>query len=98
MQWDCGGIMSQIRVKPGEPESCLPSAEARLLGQINRGFADAWWQRYHKLIEKRQKAVLRAAEHRELIKLTDEVERREANRLRALVKLAKLRKQSLRDL
>jgi hypothetical protein len=90
--------MSQIRVMRGKRENCLPTAEARLLEQINQGFAESWWQRYHELIEKRQKSVLKAAEHRELINLTDEVERREGKRLGALVKLAKLRKQSLGDL
>jgi hypothetical protein len=90
--------MSQIRVLQGNRESCLPSAQARLLAQINRGFTDAWWQRYHELLGKRQRLALKAAEHRELIKLTDDLERRETKRLRALVMLAKLRKQSLRDL
>ncbi len=90
--------MSQIRVIHERRKGCLPTAEARLLGQINRGFGDSWWQRYHDLIEKRQKFVLKAAEHRELIGMTDEVERREAKRLRALVKLVKLRKQPLTDI
>jgi hypothetical protein len=89
--------MSQIRVMRQGREGCLPTAEARLLRQINQGFGDSWWQRYHDLIEKRQMSVLTAAEHRELIAMTDEVERKEAKRLQALVKLAKLRKQSLRD-
>ncbi len=90
--------MAQVRVKPNNRQGCLPTAEARLLLQINRGFADSWWERYHELIDKRQRAVLKSTELRELIKLTDELERCEAKRLRALVKLAKLRKQSLRDL
>ena len=78
--------------------TCLPSPEAGLLRQINQGFPDAWWEHYHELIRRRQESLLSAAEHRELIQLTDQVERREANRLRALVKLAKLRKQPLTSL
>jgi hypothetical protein len=89
--------MTQIRVMHERRKGCLPTAEARLLRQINKGFDDSWWQRYHDLIEKRRKSILKAAEHRELIGMTDEVERREAKRLQALVKLAKLRKQSLTD-
>ena len=73
----------------------LPSTESRLLARINRGFADAWWERYHELIRRRQESLLSVLEHRELIQLTDEIEKQEAKRLQALVKLAKLRKQPL---
>ena len=78
--------------------ACLPAAEARLLGQINQGFAEGWWDRYHELVGTRQEGQLSAAEHRELIRLTDQLERREAKRLQVLVRLAKLRNQSLTDL
>jgi hypothetical protein len=89
--------MSQVRVMPQGREGCLPTAEARLLRQINQGFDEKWWQRYHELIEKRQMSILQTAEHRELIGMTDEIEQKEVKRLQAVVKLAKLRKQSLRD-
>jgi hypothetical protein len=90
--------MSQISAMRRDRAVCLPAAEARLLRQINQGFGDAWWQRYHALIKKRQKSILKAAERQELIGMTDEVERKEAKRLQSLVKLAKLRKQSLTDI
>jgi hypothetical protein len=85
-------------VRGARRETRLPAGEARLLTQINKGFADAWWAHYHELVAKRQRCLLSAAEHRELIRLTDQLENREAKRLKALVKLAKLRKQSLADL
>lgn len=47
-------------------------------------------------MRKRQRAVLKPAELREVIACTDEIERQEAKRLRAMVKLAKLRGRSLR--
>ena len=91
--------MSSINaVRNQRRESCLPPAQARLLKQINHGFPEPWWEHYHELIEKRQDGNLGTAEHRELIRLTDQLEKREATRLQALVKLAKLRKQSLSDL
>jgi hypothetical protein len=86
---------SLLRVNRG---SCLPSPDAGLLEQINQGFSNTWWERYHELIQMRQESLLNAEEHRELIRLTDQVERREAKRLRALVKLAELRKQPLTNL
>jgi hypothetical protein len=79
-------------------DKCLPAAEARLLIRINQGFPDSWWDHYDQLVVKRQEGRLSAPEHRELIRLTDELEAREAKRLQVLVMLAKLRKQSLPDL
>ena len=76
----------------------LPASEARLLKQINQGFAEAWWEHYHELIRRRQESVLTAAENQELIRLTDQVEKKEAKRLQALVQLACLRKQTLTSL
>ena len=76
----------------------LSSPEARLLVQINQGFSDAWWEHYEVLIRKRDEGVLSTTELDELIHLTDKVERQEAKRLKALVKLANLREQSLRSL
>ncbi|MBI1831437.1 MAG: hypothetical protein HYR84_08310 [Planctomycetes bacterium] len=69
-----------------------------MLKQINQGFSDDWWEHYHELIRRREESLLSAAEHRELIHLTDQIERKEAKRLQALVKLAKLRKMPLRSL
>jgi hypothetical protein len=92
-------FMSRITAVRGKRTgTCLPAAEARLLTQINHGFTNAWWDSYRDLVSKRQEFRLNAAEHQQLIRLTDELEQREAKRLQALVKLAKLRKQSLTDL
>lgn len=91
--------MCRISVVPGKRgQSLLPAAEARLLTRINQGFREAWWEHYQQLVGKRQEGRLSGAEHRELIRLTEQLEGREAQRLQALVKLAKLRKQSLSDL
>jgi hypothetical protein len=79
-------------------ENRLPAAEAQLLTKINQGFPDAWWDHYDELVGKRQAGRLSSSEHRELIRLTDQLEVREAKRLQALVRLAKLRKQALPDL
>jgi IS4 transposase len=76
----------------------LPTRDARLLMQINQGFSETWWEHYHELIRRRQESLLSAADLRELIRLTDQIEKREAKRLQALVKLAKLRNVPLRSL
>jgi hypothetical protein len=91
--------MSRTNVIRGNRrDSRLSAGQARLLKQINHGFSDAWWDHYHELVGKRQDCVLSAAEHRKLIQLTDQLENREVKRLRALLKLARLRKQSLAKL
>jgi hypothetical protein len=82
----------------GNRGTFLPNPEANLLKLINRGFPDTWWSHYHELIRKRQDSLLSPEEHLELIRLTDQLERREAKRLQALVKLAKLRRQPLASL
>ena len=90
--------MSENTLLRGNQGTCLPSPEAGLLKQINQGFSDTWWEHYHQLIQKRQESLLTTTEHRELIRLADQVERLEAKRLRALVQLADLRKQPLTTL
>jgi hypothetical protein len=83
---------------PSSKDGRLPAAEARLLEQINRGFSDAWWDHYDKLLRKRDDEQLTTLQQRELIRLTGQIERREAKRLEALARLARRRKQSLNDL
>jgi hypothetical protein len=91
--------MSRITFVRGKRrETRLPAAEARLLTQINRGLTQDCWDHYHELVHNRQACRLSSAEHRELIRLTDQLEKREVKRLQSLVKLAKLRKQPLPDL
>jgi len=90
--------MSEKSFIRGIRGTSLPEPDANLLKQINRGFPESWWNHYHELIRKRQESLLSAEEHLELIRLTDQVERREAKRLQALVKLAKLRRQPLTSL
>ena len=91
--------MSRIKVTAGQRrEERVPAVESRLLLQINKGFTKAWWDHFHELVTKRQEGTLSTEEHQELILLTDQLERREAKRLQALVKLAGLRKMSLSDL
>lgn len=76
----------------------LPAEEAALLAKVNRGFSDAWWARYHLLLNRRNQETLTTEQHRELLRLTDQFEQREAKRLQALVQLADLRQQPLRSL
>jgi hypothetical protein len=76
----------------------LDRAQSRLLAIINRGFAESWWRRYQRLTAKRDAEALTDVEHRELLRLTQRAENRETKRVDALLKLARLRNQSLDQL
>jgi hypothetical protein len=71
------------------------AAESDLLLRINAGLPDDVRQRCQELAAKRQSETLTAAEHAELLRLTDEVERQQADRLAALTEFARLRGTSL---
>jgi hypothetical protein len=73
----------------------VSAAEADLLLRINAGLPDAVRQRCRELSEKRQDGTLAPEEQVELIRLTDDVERQQADRVAALTDLAQLRRVSL---
>jgi hypothetical protein len=76
-------------------EARLTHDEAELLLKINEGLSSDVQQRLDELIAKRQTQSLTAAEHQELIQLTEQSEKIDADRLQHLLALAALRKVSL---
>lgn len=73
----------------------LPQAESELLLKINQDIPPDIQQRCNELIAKRQDETLTTEEHSELIHLTEQIEKLEAQRLEYLVELARLRRISL---
>ncbi|MBW4493206.1 MAG: STAS/SEC14 domain-containing protein [Oscillatoria princeps RMCB-10] len=73
----------------------LPQAEAELLLKINHGIPSDTQQRYDEFIAKRQAETLTPEEHSELLHLTEQIEKLQAQRLEYLVELARLRQTSL---
>ena len=76
----------------------LPSAEVDLLLQINHPVPASLQARYEALLKRRDSRTLSPAEHEELLQLTDQVELLEAERVKHLIELARLRQISLDDL
>ncbi len=76
----------------------MTAAEAALLGRINQGLPEELRQRYQHLSDLRRQQTLTPDEHAELLRLTDEVEQREADRAAALAQLAQSRGISLGEL
>ncbi len=73
----------------------LSAVESELLTRINEGVPGPVQHRYSELIARRQDETLTTDEYDELLRLTDEVERLEGDRLAALVQLANERAVSL---
>jgi hypothetical protein len=73
----------------------LSQEESDLLLAINEPIPADLQSQYNTLIAKRQSETLTNPEHEELRQLTDEIERREADRIEALRRLAGVRGTSL---
>jgi hypothetical protein len=92
-------IISRLLVLRAERQaSNLPARETELMLKINQGLPAEKAARYQDLMAKRRKETLTAGEHRELLDLTDEAERLQAERIQHLAELARLRGTSLRAL
>jgi hypothetical protein len=76
----------------------LVQAESELLLKINQGLPPVMQQTLDELIAKRQTQTLTVEEHEELIRLTEHVEKSDAERLQHLLALAALRNISLDEL
>jgi len=82
-----------LRAKRQAPS--LPQVEAELLLKINAGVPPDIQERYDELLAKRQAETLTPDEYAELLRLTEQVEELEVQRVEYLVALARLRGTSL---
>ncbi len=76
----------------------LSKDETELLLKINQGISQDIQQKYHFLINKRNKENLTNQEYQELLQLTAQVENHQAQRLEYLAELAQLRQTSVTNL
>ena len=94
-EWIRTGIDTLLRLDvPGVPR--LPQRESELLLEINRGLLPSSAERYRELVGRRRAGELTPEEHQELLRLTDEVEQLQAERIERLAQLARLRGKPLR--
>jgi hypothetical protein len=73
---------------------CLNRTEAELLEHINHPLPETLRNRYAELIDKRDARALTPEEYTELLRLTDETEAAQADRIKAIAELAELRRTS----
>lgn len=84
-----------IDLKAQRSAPSLTLQETELLAKINRGLPSDLSANYEELIQKRRSGNLSADEYAELLRLSDQVEHLEAQRVEALADLASLRGISL---
>lgn len=87
-----------LRLRAERIAPVLPAVESELLQKINQGLPQAMQERLNELIEKRRAETINSKELRELKKLTDKIEKLDAERLELLTKLAAVRNVPLRKL
>lgn len=87
-----------LRLRAERIAPVLPAAESELLQKINQGLPQVMQERLNELIQKRRAETINSKELRELKKLTDKIEKLDAERLELLSKLAALRNVPLRKL
>jgi len=98
-QPDLEQFLSQVLLLQAQRKATtLPQAEAELLLKINQSLPSDAQKHYDELITKRQAETLTPDEHTELLHLTEQIERLQAQRMEYLAELARLRRTSLTTL
>ncbi|NOX63951.1 MAG: STAS/SEC14 domain-containing protein [Chloroflexi bacterium] len=76
----------------------LSKRESELLIKINQGLPVEMQERYDELMDKLRNGDISASEHQELLRLVDQIEQADAERLQYLIELARLRNISVDEL
>jgi uncharacterized coiled-coil DUF342 family protein len=84
-----------IALQAQQRAASLSETETDLLQQINQGLPSDVRTRYDELNTKLHEETLTPAEHEELLKLIDQIEQADVERLRHLIALAQLRQVSV---
>jgi len=95
-QSDLEQFVSQvIALQAQRKAASLPQAEAELLVKINQAIPLDIQQHYNELIAKREAETLTSDEHENLLRLTEQIEKLQAQRIEYLADLARIRGISL---
>ncbi len=82
-------------IRPSYEKHRLSRRESELLLRINQGVPSALQHRYNELIEKRDTRTLTPEEYEDILRLTDQVELLDAERMGCLTELAGIRNRPL---
>lgn len=87
-----------IQVKAQRIAPSLSTKESELLIKINQDLPQELRHIYQNLMEKRNQEILTKSEYQQLLELTEQVEKYQAQRLEYLTQLAQMRQISLTNL
>ena len=89
-------FVSQVIILQAQRKTTgLPQTEAELLLKINQGIPSNIQRDYKELVAKRDDEILTEDEHQQLLQLTEEIEKIQAQRIENLAELSRLRGISL---
>ena len=91
-------VFKVVNLRAKQQAPSLPKTESDLLRKINQGLPKELQKKYKVLLEKRRAEELTPDEHKELLSLSDQVEKLEAQRVEYLAEMARLRQINLTDL
>lgn len=91
-------VAKLFALKARERVPALSEQESKLMLQINQGLSSADARRRKELIAKRESYTISEDELQELIRLTDEAERLNVERVKHLIELSHLRNVPLEEL
>lgn len=91
-------VFQVVNLHAKQQAPSLPKAESDLLRRINQGLPKELQKKYNELLEKRRAEELTPEEHKELLRLSDQVEKLEAQRVKYLAEMARLRQTNMTDL
>ena len=92
---DVSEAMTASHLFPAVPAS-LTGTE--LVEEINRGFSEAFWERFRYLVRCRRAETMTPAEQKEAISMSDQTEARSVERLQCLLELSERRGTSVQEL
>jgi beta-glucosidase-like glycosyl hydrolase len=91
-------VSQVIAIQAQKKSFRLPKIEAELLIKINQGISGEMQNHYERLMAKREAEALTQNEYEELLNLSQEIEKLQAQRIEYLAELARLRGISLTKL
>lgn len=80
------------------PAPTASMTEKELVEEINRGFSEAFWERFRVLVRRREAGTMTSAEQQEAISMSDRTEARAVERLQCLLELSERRGKSVQEL
>lgn len=89
---DLEQLMNQVvALRARRKASCLPKDESDLILKINKGLPPGIRKRFGELSARCRAEKLTPDEHRELLDLTDRIEKSDAERMKHILELARIR-------